>query len=222
MPRRSCPRSASEGFFAVILEDAGQLLPALGVHKVGGGLALLAHPHVQRSVCPVGKASGGIVQLVAGNAEVQQRSVDLVDAQLFQSLSRIAEVDLHHGGRQPGQPRPRGLHRVRVLIQRDEPAALFRVQPQRDLAGMSRTACGAVQIDACRVNGKAVQALVQKHRHMLKRGRVKGLSDRFTAHRAQPPFCRFKLRIIRRFHAVFSVFRRVFLPAGTHCPKASL
>ena len=106
-----------EGFFAVILEDAGQLLPALGVHKVGGSLALLAHPHIQRSVCPVGKASRGIVQLVAGNAEVQQRSVDLVDAQLFQSLSRIAEVDLHHGGRQPGQPRPRGLHRVRVLVQ---------------------------------------------------------------------------------------------------------
>ena len=112
---------------------------------------------------------------MAGNAKIQQCAVDLFNAQLLQCLSRIAEIDLHHGGRQPGQTGTRGLHRVRVLIQRDEPAALGGVQPQGDLAGMSRAARGAVQIGARRINGKPRQALVQQNGDMLKRGRVKGL-----------------------------------------------
>ena len=49
------------GLLAVIPQDAGQFLAAFGVHKVCGGLALLAHAHIQRRVCPVGKAPGGIV-----------------------------------------------------------------------------------------------------------------------------------------------------------------
>ena len=112
---------------------------------------------------------------MAGNAKIQQCAVDLFNAQLLQRLSRIAEIDLHHGGRQPGQTGTRGLHRVRVLIQRDEPAALGGVQPQGDLAGMSRAARGAVQIGARRIDGKPRQALVQQNGDMLKRGRVKGL-----------------------------------------------
>ena len=51
----------------------------------------------------VGKAPGGIVQLVAGNAKIQQCTVDLFNAQLFQRLSRIAEVDLHHRSGQARQ-----------------------------------------------------------------------------------------------------------------------
>ena len=163
------------GFLAVVPQDTGQFLAAFGVHKVCGGLTLLAHAHIQRCICPVGKAPGGIVQLVAGNAKIQQCTVDLFNAQLLQRLPRIAEIDLHHGGRQPGKTRPRGLHRVRILIQRDESAALGGVQPQSDLAGMSRAAGGAVQIGARRVDGKPCQALVQQNGDMLKRGRVKGL-----------------------------------------------
>ena len=177
-----------KGFLAVIAQDAGQLFPALGVHEVGGGLALLAHPHVQRGVRPVRKAPGRVVQLVAGNAQVQQRAIDLLNAQLLQSLSGVAEVDLYHRGRQARQPRPGGLYRVRVLVQRDEPPALCAVQPEGDLPGVSRAARRAVQVNACRVDGKPVQALVQQHRDMLKRGRVKGLRVGLWFHRAQPPF----------------------------------
>ena len=119
---------------------------------------------------------------MAGNAKIQQCAVDLFNAQLLQRLSRIAEIDLYHGGRQPGQTGTRGLHRVRVLIQRDEPAALLAVQPQGDLAGVPRAARRAVQIGARRVDIQAVQALVQQHRDMLKRGRVKGLCCFFFVH----------------------------------------
>ena len=129
---------------------------------------------------------------MAGNAEVQQRTVDLVDAQLFQRLSSIAEVDLHHRGGQSGQTRPRSLHSVRVLIQRDQPSALFRVQSKGNLAGMSCPSCRAVEICPCRVDGKSVQTLVQEHRDMLKRGRVKCWLCQFIFHKAQPPFYRFR------------------------------
>ena len=164
-----------KGFFAVVPQDAGQVLTAEGVHQICRRLTLLAHPHVQRCICPVGKAPGRVVQLVAGNAQIQQCTVDLVDAQLFQRLPGVAEVDLHHGGRQPGQTGPGRLHGVGVLIQRDQPPALCSIQPQGDLAGMSRAAGGAVQIGARRINGKPRQALVQQNGDMLKRGRVKGL-----------------------------------------------
>ena len=170
-PARDLP---CERFFAVIPQNACQLFAALGVHKVRCRFALLAHPHVQRCICTVGKAAGRIVQLMAGNAQIQQRAVDLVDAKAFQSLSGIAEVDLHHRGRQARKAGTRGLHRVRVLIQRDQPAALFCVQPQGDLAGMSRAACGAIKVGAGRINGKPLQTLVQQNGDMLKRGRVKG------------------------------------------------
>ena len=110
---------------------------------------------------------------MAGNAKIQQCTVDLFDAQLFQSLAGVAEVDLHHRGGQPGQTGAGGLHSVRVLIQRDQSAAFFCIQPQRDLAGMSRAACGAVQIGACRVDGQPFQTFVQQNGDMLKRSRVK-------------------------------------------------
>ena len=119
---------------------------------------------------------------MAGNTQVQQRAVDLFNAQAFQCLPGVAEVDLHHRGGQPGQAGTGGLYSVRVLIQRDQPPAFLAVQPQGDLAGVPRAARRAVQIGARRVDLQAVQALVQQHRDMLKRGRVKGLCCFFCVH----------------------------------------
>ena len=176
------------GFLAVVPQDAGKLFPAGGVHEVCRRLPLLAHPHIQRSVRPVGKAPGRVIQLMAGNAEIQQRTVDLLDAEALEGLSGIAEIDLHHGGRKPRQTRPGGLHRVGVLIQRDEPPALCAVEAEGDLAGVPCAARRAVQINACRVDVQSVEALVQKHGDMLKRGRVELRHLFFLCHRAQPPF----------------------------------
>ena len=113
------------GFLAVFAQDACQLFPAGGVHQICGSRAGLAHAHIQRSVRPVGKASFGIVQLVRGNPQVQQCSVDGVDAKALQSGPCIAEVGLHQGRRQSLQPLPCGGDRVRVLIQTDESACVI-------------------------------------------------------------------------------------------------
>ena len=125
---------------------------------------------------------------MAGNAEVQQRTVYLLNAEALEGLSGVAEIYLHHRGREPGQPCPGGLHRVGVLVEGDEPPAFCAVQPEGDLAGVSRAARRAVEISACRVDVQSVEALVQKHGDMLKRGRVELCQIFCLSHRAQPPF----------------------------------
>ena len=55
-------------------------------------------------------------------------------------------------------------------------------------AEIVRAARRAVQINACRVDVQSVEALVQKHGDMLKRGRVELRHLFFLCHRAQPPF----------------------------------
>ena len=68
-PARDLP---GVGFLPVIPQDAGQFFTVQGIDQVCGGGALLAHTHVQRCVRMVGKPAGRLVQLVAGNAQVQQ------------------------------------------------------------------------------------------------------------------------------------------------------
>ena len=46
----------------------------------------------------IGEATLGIVQLVAGNAKVQQRAVDEGDLQFIQHAGGFAEVGLNHLG----------------------------------------------------------------------------------------------------------------------------
>ena len=83
------------GFLAVVAQDAGQLLTAEGVDQIRGGGALLAHTHIQRRVGMVRKAALRVVQLVAGNAQVQQSPVDRRDVQFRQDTRRLAEIHLH-------------------------------------------------------------------------------------------------------------------------------
>ena len=46
----------------------------------------------------IGEATLGIVQLMAGNAKVQQRAVDEGDLQFIQHAGGFAEVGLNHLG----------------------------------------------------------------------------------------------------------------------------
>ena len=85
-------------FLTIIAQDAGQFLTVQGVHQVCRGGPLLAHAHIQRGIRVIGEATLGIVQLVAGNAKVQQRAVDEGDLQFIQHAGGFAEVGLNHLG----------------------------------------------------------------------------------------------------------------------------
>ena len=79
--------------FAIVADD----LPEL----VGGGVAdqfergasaALVHPHVYRRVEAEGEAALRLVQVVAGDAEIGEDAVDLVDAEVGHKAGDVAEV----------------------------------------------------------------------------------------------------------------------------------
>ncbi len=68
---------AGEALLAVRLEDALQLVLAGGVEDVGGRgpVARLVHPHVEWRVGAVTEAAVELIELQAGDAEVEQHRV---------------------------------------------------------------------------------------------------------------------------------------------------
>ena len=54
---------------------------------------------------------------MAGNPQIQQRAVDLLDSQLCQGLLGLAKVHLHHLRRQALQAFGGGLYSIGVLIE---------------------------------------------------------------------------------------------------------
>ena len=97
---------------------------------------------------------------MGGYSQIQQGAIDLFDAQPIQGAAGVAEVGLHQCGGQPLQGLARRLDGVRVLVQADQTAG---GEAFGNLAGMAAASGGAVQIDAGRVDGQALQAFVQKH-----------------------------------------------------------
>ena len=148
------------GFLAVVPQDAGQFLAVEGVDQVRGGRALLAHAHIQRGVGMVGEAACRVVQLVAGNAEVQQSTVDRRDVKLRKDTCCLAEVCLYHLGGQALEPFGGDCHRIRVLVERDQAPG---GKTFSDLGAVPCAAGGAVQVDAGGVDVQSIQAGLQKY-----------------------------------------------------------
>ena len=103
--------------FTVVTQNAGQLFPRKRRHQIRRRLAALAHAHIQRCIHVIRKPAVAIVQLVAGNPQIQQRAVDLLDSQLCQGLLGLAKVHLHHLRRQALQAFGGGLYSIGVLIE---------------------------------------------------------------------------------------------------------
>ena len=66
----------------------------------------------------VGEAACRVVQLVAGNAEIQQGTIDRRDVKLRKDTRCLAEVCLYHLGGQALEPFGGDCHRIRVLVER--------------------------------------------------------------------------------------------------------
>ena len=82
-------------------------------------MPLLAHPHVQRSVGVIGKPPLRRIQLMGGNADIQQNTVRSARPKVFFRSTLAISVKLARITRR-GQAlqTPGGLHhRVRVLVQ---------------------------------------------------------------------------------------------------------
>ena len=148
------------GFLAVVAQDAGQLLTIQRVDKVRSGRALLAHAHIKRGVGMVGEAARRVVQLMAGNAKIQQSAVDRRDIQLRKDTCCLAEVRLYHLGGQALEPFGSYCHRIRVLVERNQTPG---GKTLSDLCAVPCAAGGAVQVDAGGVDVQPIQAGLQKY-----------------------------------------------------------
>ena len=79
--------------FSVYGDDASEICFAVRVDDVvSGKRRSLVHAHIQRRFRVIGEASLGGVQLIGGNAEVEQCAVDTFNAELIQNVRECGEV----------------------------------------------------------------------------------------------------------------------------------
>ena len=67
---------AGARLLAIVADDAGDLGLVGLVEEFGGGLARLAHPHVERAVVGESEAALGLVELHRRHADVERHAVD--------------------------------------------------------------------------------------------------------------------------------------------------
>ena len=153
-------------FFSVLAQNTDQLLLRVGIDHIIGAQTVLAHAHIQLGIKVIGKAALGGVQLAGRNAQIQQDTIHLWDAQSLQNLRNVLKIPIDHLCCR--KPLGRCLDGVRVLINGNQSAALLKAQPLCNLGGMSRTSCGPVHIDSVWTDIQSLDCFLQQHRHMLK------------------------------------------------------
>src|SRR5579872_3177553 len=121
---------------AVLVDDAGR-------RQLGAGI----HAHVQRSLRAKAEASLGVVQLGAGDPEVEEDEVGAGNAGLLCQSSHLAEAALDHGRGRPVRLEGQlpGPDRLGIAVDPKQPAA--RHDPLEDLTGVPGHPQGAVDRD---------------------------------------------------------------------------
>ena len=85
-------------FLAVLIEDIGQLFGVEPVNDFGGIFTLReVEPHVQWSFILETEALGGIIELVGGEAEIEEDSIHLGEAVPGSNFFKIAKVAVNQG-----------------------------------------------------------------------------------------------------------------------------
>ena len=156
-----------EPLFSQVADHSVESLLRIAVHDILRSLRLaLIHAHIQGRVHPVGEAPLRRVQLVRGDAQIQDNPIHLLDAKLLEHLAHIAVIaaDNRHAVPEFLQALSRRLNGVRVLVDADK-ASLFR-KPPADLIGMSASAQSPVHIDPVRPDMQLFNGLVQQNGYM--------------------------------------------------------
>ena len=119
---------AGSAFLAELPEDICDFFFRGLIHQVPGGESGAGiHPHVQRAVFPKGKAAGGGVKLVGGNAQVRQQPVHPGNPLLGKNAFHVLEVAGEHfeTGTEARQPEHGGAAGVRIAVNAPDGGALF-------------------------------------------------------------------------------------------------
>jgi hypothetical protein len=139
---------ASPSLFAVLPEDP---LDLYGVRIVDDSCRRECragiHPHVERPVGAKAEAALWVVDLGAGETEVEEDQVGRVETVCRCDRAKLgkASVNDDRRGRELRQGHPSGLDRRGIAVDPQQPAA--RCDPLQDLAGVARLPKGAVDRD---------------------------------------------------------------------------
>ena len=145
------------------LEDAGNLGLVGMVEEFGGGLARLAHAHVERTVGREGKAAVGLVELHRRDADIERDGVDQADAALGEHAVHLAEALVDQG-----QARDPGRATAFAIASGSRSKPITRPAPPRAWRACSRP------LRTCRRPGsrrgrRARRRHLEKHRHVRAR-----------------------------------------------------
>ena len=152
---------ARPSLFAVAPNDA---LDLRGLERIdnpfGGELRGYIHAHVERSVAAEAESALGGVELGAGDSEVEEDQIGLIEAGSFGNCAEVGEASVGHFGRGPklGQRRLRGFDSGGIAVDPEQPAA--RNDSLQDQAGMARLPDRAVDRDCARFGLKQLYYLL--------------------------------------------------------------
>ena len=128
--------------------------------------------HIQRGISPVGKPALRIVQLIRGDAKIQQNPVDPafcdpILKKCLHGISHIFVIIVHKSDPVPkrGESLSCRSKCVVVLVDADQMSSLC--EPRSNLEGVAAAAKGSVYIDSVRPDAESFQDLLQKHRSMF-------------------------------------------------------
>ena len=141
-----------------------------GVDQVGGGGPLGAvDPHVERGVDLEGEAALRVIELGAGQAQIGQDHVDLVDAQVGQDLVDIGKVALDNVGPdwQGGEFLADGLEIGVVLVKADK--ATLPLEMLGEGEGMAGQAARAIDNGLAGLRTQVFQDLLEQDGQMFRR-----------------------------------------------------
>ena len=154
-------------FVAVLEQDARQLLLREAVQELGrGGPLGGVEAHVERLVALEGKAARRLIELVGGEAQVQEHGVRFGHARGARVGGEVPEASLreHHAIAEAGQPLPGARQRLGIVIEPEEPRSGPRALQQS--LSVSTHANRPVHDPAPATGAQEERHLVHQHREV--------------------------------------------------------
>jgi len=155
-------------FLAILAEDAGQFLDAGGVDDFGGGTSAGGiHAEVEGAVFLEGEAAVGFVELMAGDAEVDEDAIEAADADFGEDLGEVAEVAVQGAEliTEGSEAMCGGLEGGVILVHADDAGAEF-----EDGFGVAAAAEGAIEEELAGAGFEGGEDFIQKDRDMVECG----------------------------------------------------
>ena len=150
------------------MEDAVELIRAVGIHNViGGKIALGIHAHVERGILHIGEAALCRIDLMRRYAEVEDDTIHLLGMLVREDLFQMAEVVVYdiHMARDIREAFFGRLDSLLILVDADD--AALRLQHLGDAVRVARAAQRTIHVRSLAVCDQSLDGFLQHHADMM-------------------------------------------------------